>query len=232
MILSKGRAGKIHVGYFLMFFSALTSVASAQNKDVELLRRINSAESDFKNNFFAVTSNTTYVVNMAVPAAIGLRGIVKHDQRLKEEALYMGGGLVLTSVLAQGMKRIILRERPFEVYPDIVKRTNGGGYSMPSGHTAAAFYTAASLSFWHPRWYVVVPAFTWASLVGYGRIYQGVHYPSDVLVGALLGSGTAWFTFKSQKWMQHRKKKRENNKGFYTKVTLLLVQKLPRIMPM
>jgi membrane-associated phospholipid phosphatase len=188
MIFPNGRGSNICILYFLLLMPGFILCATAQNADVEILRNINSRESDFKNNFFAFTSNTTYLVNIAIPAAIGAQGIFKHDKRLKEEALFMGGGLVLTTVLTQGMKRVIGRERPFEVYPDIVKRSGGGGYSMPSGHTAAAFYTAASLSFWHPRWYVVVPAFTWASLVGYGRIYQGVHYPSDVLVGALLGT--------------------------------------------
>jgi membrane-associated phospholipid phosphatase len=213
MILPNGRCSKICILYFLLLMPGFILCATAQNADVEILRNINSRESDFKNNFFAFTSNTTYLVNIAIPAAIGAQGIFKHDKRLKEEALFMGGGLVLTTVLTQGMKRVIGRERPFEVYPDIVKRSGGGGYSMPSGHTAAAFYTAASLSFWHPRWYVVVPAFTWASLVGYGRIYQGVHYPSDVLVGALLGTGTAWLTFKSQQWMQRRKKTHGKKNG-------------------
>lgn len=187
---------------------------SAQNADLNLLRSINASETEFKNGFFTFTSNTTYLVNISVPAVIGLKGILSHDKCLKQEALFMGGGLLLNIVLVQGMKRVIRRERPFTVYPDIIKRGDGGGYSMPSGHTASAFYTAATLSFWNPRWYVILPSFAWASLVGYGRIYQGVHYPSDVVAGALLGTVTAWLTYKSQKWFQHNKKKETATNGF------------------
>lgn len=198
----------------LLLMACFSSGTNAQQADLNLLRRINASESDFKNSLFTFTSNTTYLVNVAVPAAIGLKGILSHDKRLKQEALYMGGGLLLNTLLVQGMKRMIQRERPFVAYPDIVKRGEGGGYSMPSGHTASAFYTAASLSFWHPRWYVILPSFAWASLVGYGRIYQGVHYPSDVLVGALLGTGTAWLTYKSREWFQRDAKKENGPKEF------------------
>ena len=46
-------------------------------------------------------------------------------------------------------------------------------------------------------------------LLGYSRMYLNVHYPSDVLASAILGSGTAWLTWKAnKKWLQRKKQKK------------------------
>lgn len=58
-------------------------------------------------------------------------------------------------------------------------------FSLPSGHTAAAFLMATLISFYYPS--LAAFAFVWASLVGMSRIVLRVHYPSDVIIGACLG---------------------------------------------
>ena len=63
-------------------------------------------------------------------------------------------------------------------------------YSFPSGHTAAAFLTAALLGSVAPL--LALPLFGWAFCVAYSRVYAGVHYPADVLAGILLGLGAAF----------------------------------------
>ena len=110
-------------------------------------------------------------------------------------------------------KRIVKRTRPFEEYPFIEKRDVGGGYSFPSGHTSAAFTTATSISLYYPKWYVIVPAYLWAGRVGYARMYQGVHYPSDVLAGAFVGAASAWLSYKAQQWIE-KKYKQKTVKGY------------------
>jgi hypothetical protein len=105
------------------------------------------------------------------------------------------------------LKYSIKRDRPFITYKDIQKETSGGGYSLPSGHTADAFATATSLSIAFPKWYVIAPSFIWASAVGYSRMDLGVHYPTDVLAGAITGSGSAYLTYKLNKWINKKRQK-------------------------
>ena len=59
------------------------------------------------------------------------------------------------------------------------------------------------------KWYVAMPAYAWAGAVGYSRMHLGVHYPSDVLMGAIIGSGSAYLCFKGQQWLI--KKRMSNN---------------------
>ena len=106
------------------------------------------------------------------------------------------------------MKVTINRDRPFVKYPFDVfpNQIDETGHSMPSAHTALAFTTATSLYLAYPKWYVALPAFTWATAVGYSRMYLGQHYPSDVLVGAIVGGGSACLTnWLNKKFIEKKK---------------------------
>lgn len=84
------------------------------------------------------------------------------------------------------LKRLFKRQRPCDVLQQLrVKITPHDKFSLPSGHTAAAFLMATLLSHYYPS--VAVLAYVWASLIGLSRVLLGVHYPGDILAGALLG---------------------------------------------
>jgi len=65
-------------------------------------------------------------------------------------------------------------------------------FSFPSGHTSAAFMMATLLGYFLPS--LMVPLYCWASLVGFSRVVLGVHFPTDTLVGVILGISTAFFS--------------------------------------
>ena len=191
-------------GFFSAAMLFLSVAGNAQNWDIDLVRSVNHNESSFKNDFTTLTSNSVMIVNIAAPLTLFTVGLVKHNKKLQKDALYMVGGYALSAIITRGTKVIVQRERPYITYPDIIKRTGGGSYSFPSGHTSAAFYAATSVSILFPKWYVIAPSLLWASAVGYSRIYQGVHYPTDVLAGAAVGAGSAWVTNKFQHWIDKK----------------------------
>lgn len=186
---------------FILISCLLSVAVTAQNFDINLLKKINLNESSFKNSYFKATAQSVSVFNIVAPVGVFAAGLIHHDKKMQKDAIYMAGGFLASAIVAQGMKRIIRRDRPFVTYNYIVKRDAGGGYSMPSGHTTAAFCTATSLSLLFPKWYVIAPCYLYAASVGYARMYQGVHYPTDVLAGAVVGTGTAWLAYKAEKWL-------------------------------
>jgi undecaprenyl-diphosphatase len=84
------------------------------------------------------------------------------------------------------LKHKIRRVRPCNFIPEISSLIHlPDEFSFPSGHTAAAFLMATLLSTFYPAF--TLPCFLIAAWIGVSRIYNGVHYPGDVLVGCLIG---------------------------------------------
>jgi undecaprenyl-diphosphatase len=88
---------------------------------------------------------------------------------------------VIADLLAEVGKTIFDRHRPFETQLGPPTST----HSFPSGHAATAFACATVLASLAPRWRVSF--FVLAALIAFSRVYNGVHYPTDVLGGSALG---------------------------------------------
>lgn len=179
------RSTIIIIGYFFFTLSA-----SAQNVDMDLLNKINPQNPTA--TFWINTSNLTYPIAAISTATVLSVGYINKNKQLQNKGFKLVGSLAINAIVTYSVKKIINRDRPFEKYPTIIHPYEiKNGYSLPSGHTSVAFATATSLAISCKKWYVVVPAFTWAASVGYSRLYLGLHYPSDVLAGAVIGTGSA-----------------------------------------
>lgn len=87
-------------------------------------------------------------------------------------------------------------ENPLSEFTHIVEGYRGGRYGFPSCHAANSFALAVFLSCMVKKRRFVFFIFSWAVLNSYSRIYLGVHYPGDLLVGGIIGAFFGWLTFR------------------------------------
>jgi membrane-associated phospholipid phosphatase len=189
------------------FFLLSVFIASSQNIDIDILNKINSNRNATLDPTFKAITNTAVPLSIATPVVLYSIGLIKKDSLIKQKALIVGETFLASAFITLASKKIIKRERPYLRYSQLEPVVFENSYSMPSGHTSTAFATATSLSLAYPKWYVIAPSFIWAGSVGYSRMHLGVHYPSDVLVGALVGSGSAYLTSKANQWLNKNRKK-------------------------
>ncbi|MBI3304720.1 phosphatase PAP2 family protein [Candidatus Parcubacteria bacterium] len=130
--------------------------------------------------------------------------------RLKREQTLSAvlAGLVARLVLTAPIQFFLPRPRPFVAHPEIEKLFNHDPTaSFPSGHASFFFGVAFSLWFVNRRWGWFF--LTAATLVSLGRVASGVHYPSDILGGVVVGFAGAWLTERVWLWYRERLQTRE-----------------------
>ena len=109
--------------------------------------------------------------------------------------------ILIDGFCGQVIKKAIARPRPFETFPEIIQKSPASGFSFVSNHAANMVGLAFFLSYFYPRWKI----FWWgiALIVALSRMYNGVHYLSDVISGALIGLSVSWTITR---WLDRREK--------------------------
>jgi undecaprenyl-diphosphatase len=163
-------------------------LARMDQNEVRLCRRLNAAvQRAGTRRVFQVASRLGdgiiwYLLIAALPLCFGRAGL--------GTALQMAMAGLSGLLLYRLLKRRFVRERPFITHASIVRGAVPlDRFSFPSGHTlhAVSFTLIASMAF--PLLaLLLVPL---ALLIALSRVVLGLHYPSDVLAGALLGAGVA-----------------------------------------
>jgi len=117
-----------------------------------------------------------------------LSWIFTRERKVLRSLLFL---YAIQSAIVYGLKFLIQRQRPLFFLEMASKLSKGPGEildpSFPSAHAAFSFMMAILLAFWFPRYQIIF--FIVAGFIGWTRIYLGLHYPTDVVVGALLGCG-------------------------------------------
>ena len=104
-----------------------------------------------------------------------------------------------------GMKNLFARTRPYDATTVDLLVAKLHDFSFPSGHTLVSFEAATALTVYHRKWGIA--ALVLATLIAYSRLYLFVHYPTDVLVGAVMGIGIGLLACRATDWLWTRKVK-------------------------
>ena len=197
----------------IMLIVLLKQASFAQSIDYRMLEQINIHRNTQLDGSMQFISNSEAWVGIGIPITVCITALAERKTPLLEKGVNLSLALALNTAHTYVIKHAVNRDRPAVTHPSIHAFETEKHFSFPSGHTSNAFCDATSLSLNFKKWYVVVPAYTWACAVGYSRMHLGMHYPSDVLAGAIVGAGSAWVTYKANQWLHQYYKIKYTTRG-------------------
>lgn len=169
------------------------------NIDKELLLWCNHHHTPWLDGFNWIVSMLKFNLTLIIPLII----IFIH-RRLGLEAVLLTMAIILTILLCDQIASSVFKplfERPRPTRdPSLdvitVNGYRGGQYGFISSHAANSFGVAVLLAYLFRNRIFTIAIIIWATLVSYSRVYLGVHFPGDVICGALLGVLVGWAIYK------------------------------------
>ncbi|SRX53860.1 phosphatase PAP2 family protein [Aequorivita sp. CIP111184] len=180
------------VGILLFLFAC----AIAQNLDIEVLKEIYLNRNQSLDETFRVITNLAYPIVFSVPVFLLVKGLAKKEVAAIQNILYVIISIFLAAVIAAAFKYGIDRPRPFVTYDYLQNVKESISPSFPSGHTTLTFALVASLAKIYGKRFLTLLLYIWSTLVAYSRLHLGLHYPSDVLFGMIIGITSAFLCHK------------------------------------
>jgi membrane-associated phospholipid phosphatase len=158
--------------------------------ELEILKSIQSINNNFFDVFFEIITIFGEELFIIPVLAVIYWGI---DKRFGE---YMGFSIFSSLLVNNFLKDIFKFNRPIgEENIRSLRVETATGYSFPSGHSQGAGTFYSSLSFYIRKKIIYFFSFIMIILIGFSRLYLGVHYPKDVLVGIILGVFISYITY-------------------------------------
>ncbi len=164
------------------------------NIDIRIFRSVNNKRTDFLDKSLTITDKSVLPAALILPTAMFIYGRAKEKSYEENTGILLALTEAANIALTVGIKYITKRERPFKTLSNVYHKNVSikDEYSFPSNHTGTAFSIASTFALRYPKYpHIYLPMYLWGLITGYGRVYFGMHYPSDVLGGAVLGSLSA-----------------------------------------
>jgi undecaprenyl-diphosphatase len=163
------------------------------DKDINILRIINNS---WKCRFLdIIMPSMTYLGSFPFMFIFCTAIFLFHITMLHTMAITAMISITISTGIGKILKITVTRLRPFIKIPNLnIRKIGIDKYSFPSGHTTGAFSLAVIIALYFPIFgFITIPL---AICVGISRIYIGVHYPTDVIMGIFIGSLCSFLTYR------------------------------------
>jgi len=169
-------------------------IKDPDNFDVRMFRSINNSRSSLKDAVFPYIDKSAPPMTFLLPMTTLIYGRLSKHNYDENTGYLLGVAEGLNLFITFGTKYTLKRKRPYAALQNVFCKdnTDTDPYSFPSGHTSISFASAVMFNLRYPKYpQVYVPMYLYSIIVAYCRPYFGMHYPSDLLGGAIVGAGSS-----------------------------------------